>query len=75
MTNAGGRTSDVGELAATLRRALAEEPRFFGELVRLVPEGAWRDLLRAWGVVRSEGALERDDEGRYFIRAGGERRS
>lgn len=58
------------ELADRIERFLTGEPRFFVDVVALVPEGGYRDVLRAWGLVRERGRLARDDEGRYVIPAG-----
>ena len=44
-------------------------PRHFGELVEAHMDALWRDFLYAWGEVRASDLLERDDAGRYLIRA------
>ncbi len=54
-------------LAGRIERFLTGEPHFFVEVVALTEEGEYRDLLRAWGLVRRRCALERDEEGRYVI--------
>lgn len=59
------------QLAARIERFLGAEPRFFVEVVGLTGEGEYRDVLRAWGLVRERSALERDEEGRYLIRSAG----
>lgn len=63
----------VERLADEIERFLAGSPRYFAEVVTLAPEGRYRDLLRAWGVVRGRARLERDEEGRYAIPAGAPR--
>ena len=57
----------VEALARRMEEALAGPPRFFAELVALAEEGQYRDVLRAWGLVRERGRLERDEDGRYLI--------
>jgi hypothetical protein len=56
----------VERLAADIERLLAE-PHFFVDVVAIAPEGAYRDLLRAWGRVRARTPLARDEEGRYVV--------
>jgi hypothetical protein len=57
----------VEELARRIEGFLTEQPRFFVEVVALTEEGRYRDVLRAWGLVRERRPLERDEEGRYCI--------
>jgi hypothetical protein len=61
----------IGKLADRIEAFLTDQPRFFVEVVSLTPEGQYRDVLQAWGVVRERCALERDEEGRYQIRPRG----
>ena len=61
----------IEELAARIERFLADAPRYFVEVVALTPEGQYRDVLQAWGLVRDRRQLERDEAGRYLIPAGG----
>jgi hypothetical protein len=61
----------IEELAARIERFLAEAPRYFVEVVALTPEGQYRDVLKAWGLVRDRRQLERDEVGRYLLTAGG----
>lgn len=60
----------IEALAARIERFLAEAPRFFVEVVALTPEGQYREVLQAWGLVRDRCRLERDEVGRYAIPAG-----
>lgn len=66
---AGGEAARVEALAVRIQRFLEEAPRFFVDVVGLTPEGEYRDVLRAWGLVRERCALQRDEEGRYLLRA------
>jgi hypothetical protein len=54
-------------LAGRIEHFLTGEPHFFVEVVALTGEGEYRDLLRAWGLVRRRCPLERAEEGRYVI--------
>ena len=67
MTAPAGRTESVEALAQRIERFLAEGDRFFVEVVALTEEGRYRDVLRAWGLVRERCRLERDEEGRYRL--------
>jgi len=64
---ARGAAESVEALAERIERFLAEQPRFFVEVVGLTGEGRYRDVLRAWGLVRERCRLERDDGGRYLV--------
>lgn len=64
---ARGRPESVEALAQRIERFLAEEARFFVDVVGLTEEGRYRDVLQAWGLVRQRCRLERDDEGRYRV--------
>ena len=59
----------MSPLAGALVNLLRERPRHFGELVEAHMDAPWRDFLYAWGEVRASDLLERDDAGRYIIRA------
>lgn len=69
MTAPAGRAESVEALAQRIERFLAEGDRFFVEVVALTEEGRYRDVLRAWGLVRERCRLERDEEGRYRLAA------
>ena len=56
-------------LARGIEEFLTEQPRFFVEVVTLTDEGRYRDVLRAWGLVRERGRLQRDEQGRYLLPA------
>jgi hypothetical protein len=64
-------TTRIATLAARIEQLLEEQPRFFVDVVALTPEGQYRDVLRAWGLVRGRRRLERDEAGRYLIPADG----
>jgi hypothetical protein len=59
----------VSALADALITQLRERPRHFGELVEAHMDTPWREFLLAWGEVRESNLLERDEAGRYVIRA------
>lgn len=67
--SAGGGDAAVEALARRMEEALTGQARFFVELLALAEEGRYRDVLRAWGLVRRRCALERDEEGRYRLAA------
>ncbi len=64
-----GDTERIAALAQRIEEYLTAAPRFFVDVVGLTPEGQYRDVLRAWGLVRERGRLERDEEGRYLVRS------
>lgn len=57
----------IAALARRIEEFLAEQPRFFVDVVKLTEEGRYRDVLRAWGLVRERGRLQRDEQGRYML--------
>lgn len=57
----------IEALARRIEEFLAEQPRFFVDVVTLTDEGRYRDVLRAWGLVRERGRLQRDEQGRYML--------
>jgi hypothetical protein len=66
MTSTG---ESITALARRIEEFLTEQPRFFVEVVALTEEGRYRDVLRAWGLVRERGRLQRDEQGRYLLPA------
>jgi UbiD family decarboxylase len=63
-TFAGGRFASV-------EAALADGPKFFEELMAAVGSRDGREVVRMLGALRNGFALDRDGEGRYFIKPGG----
>ena len=61
----------VGERFASVEAALADGPKFFEELMAAVGSRDGREVVRALGSLRSKVVLDRDREGRYFIKSGG----
>jgi hypothetical protein len=59
----------IETLARRIEEFLTEQPRFFVDVVALTDEGRYRDVLRAWGLVRERGRLQRDEQGRYLLPA------
>jgi 2,5-furandicarboxylate decarboxylase 1 len=61
----------VGERFASVEAALADGPKFFEELMAAVGSRDGREVVRALGRLRSKVVLDRDREGRYFIKSAG----
>jgi hypothetical protein len=57
----------VSPLAETIRREIEARPQQFAEVVDGHREVAWRELLKAWGELRTANILTRDDDGNYVI--------
>lgn len=57
----------IETLARRIEEFLTEQPRYFVDVVALTEEGRYRDVLRAWGLVRERGRLQRDEQGRYLL--------
>jgi hypothetical protein len=57
--------TEVAALADTIRGQLGRRPELFSEIVRTVPRGQYRTLLRAWGLLRARGELVVAEDGRY----------
>lgn len=62
-----GTGESIETLARRIEEFLTEQPRFFVDVVTLTDEGRYRDVLRAWGLVRERGRLQRDEQGRYML--------
>jgi hypothetical protein len=58
----------MSPLAETIARELEAAPRQFSELVDAHLALPWREFLLAWGEIRAASILQRDEDGRYFIR-------
>jgi 3-polyprenyl-4-hydroxybenzoate decarboxylase len=61
----------VGNRFASVEAALADGPKFFEELMAAVGSRDGREVVRMLGSLRNKLALDRDGEGRYFIKSGG----
>jgi len=61
---------DVASMAEAITATLRAGPVFFMDLVRAHREAPYRTLLLAWGQVREQHKLSRDDDGRYFLTDG-----
>ncbi len=61
----------VGNRFASVEAALADGPKFFEELMAAVGSRDGREVVRVLGSLRNKLALDRDGEGRYFIKSGG----
>jgi UbiD family decarboxylase len=59
-----------GKRFPSLEAALADGPKYFEELMGAVGSRDGREVVIALDALRDKVALDRDDEGRYFIKAG-----
>jgi hypothetical protein len=55
------------QLVDQLRAELARHPRQFSELVDAYRHVSWRTFLKAWGALRAENVLKRDEDGNYIL--------
>ena len=60
----------MSALSQTFKATLIETPMQFAEVVDKYRDAPWRDFLQAWGELREENFLKRDDIGRYYIEGG-----
>jgi UbiD family decarboxylase len=60
----------AGRCFASIEAALADGPKFFEELMAAVGSRDGREVVRHLGGLRDKLALDRDAEGRYFIKPG-----
>ena len=44
-----------------------QEPFFFYDITRHFADVEYRDLLVAWGAIRSKEKFDRDEDGRYIL--------
>ena len=58
-----------GKRFASIEAALADGPKSFEELMSAVGSRDGREVVRALEELRAKVALERDAEGRYFIKS------
>jgi 2,5-furandicarboxylate decarboxylase 1 len=59
----------AGERHASLEAALAEGPKSFEQLMTAIGSRDGREIVRALEGLRAKAVLERDGEGRYFIKS------
>jgi len=57
----------MNPLARKIHSELESKPQQFSELVDAHRDTAWREFLHAWGELREQNVLKRDDDGRYLI--------
>ena len=57
-----------GKRFPSLEAAVADGPKFFEDLMSAVGSRDGREVVRALAALRDKVALDRDGEGRYFIR-------
>jgi UbiD family decarboxylase len=60
----------AGKRFASVEAALADGPKFFEELMTAVGSRDGREVVRTLGGLRGKLALDRDAEGRYFLKSG-----
>lgn len=60
----------AGKRFPSVEAALADGPKFFEELMTAVGSRDGREVVRTLGSLRDKLALDRDGEGRYFIKLG-----
>ena len=60
----------AGKRFASVEAALADGPKFFEDLMSAVGSRDGREVVRTLGGLRDKLALDRDGEGRYFIKPG-----
>ena len=63
----------AGKRFPSVEAALADGPKFFEELMSAVGSRDGREVVRTLGSLRDKLSLDRDAEGRYFIKAGSAR--
>jgi UbiD family decarboxylase len=61
----------AGSRFASVEAALNDGPKFFEELMAAVGTRDGREVVRVLGGLRNQLVLDRDGEGRYFIKSGG----
>jgi UbiD family decarboxylase len=59
----------AGKRFPSLEAALADGPKFFEDLMSAVGSRDGREIVRALEALRAKAALDRDAEGRYFIKS------
>ena len=57
----------MSPLARKIQSALEATPQQFSEIADAHRDTAWREFLHAWGELRDQNVLKRDDDGRYLI--------
>ena len=63
----------AGKRFASVEAALADGPKFFEELMTAVGSRDGREVVRTMAALRDKLALDRDAEGRYFIKSSARR--
>src|SRR5262249_22039746 len=58
-----------GKRFASIEAALADGPKFFEDLMSAVASRDGREIVRALELLRDKATLDRDDEGRYFVKS------
>jgi hypothetical protein len=61
----------AGKRYPSVEAALADGPKYFEELMSAVGSRDGREVVRTLGALRDKLSLDRDSEGRYFIKPNG----
>jgi 3-polyprenyl-4-hydroxybenzoate decarboxylase len=61
----------AGKRFPSVEAALADGPKFFEDLMAAVGSRDGREVVRVLGSLRDKQTLDRDGEGRYFIKSAG----
>ena len=59
----------AGKRFPSIEAALADGPKFFEDLMSAVGSRDGREIVRALEALRAKATLDRDNDGRYFIKA------
>jgi hypothetical protein len=57
-----------GKRFGSLEAAIADGPKFFEELMSALGSRDGREIVRALEILRHQSGIERDAEGRYFMK-------
>ena len=60
-------TTPLSPLAARIE-TLLDAPTYFHQVIEALSDQSYRNMLAAWGELRSRRELDRDELGRYWTR-------
>lgn len=58
---------ELEELKAEIIERMKKGPIFFFDILNEFKEEDYRKILQAWGLIREEHKLSRDEQGRYLL--------
>lgn len=58
---------ELEELKAEITERMKKGPIFFFDILNEFKEEDYRKILQAWGLIREEHKLSRDEQGRYLL--------